>query len=202
MSKFFPTLFIGIALPAQAQPEDWYSFWGLGLAQNNYSGDRKNEVDRLKASNLDMTESKANVLGFYWPYSEQEALGFVLNGVATRFMPSRNKCNSFKEVSYTDSTISMSYMKFYGSEIGHGWYYRGDLGVNTSETSFKTHNCSDINQYEQVRDDDFGAALLLGGGYGFKYSEETRILVGMELSQTFIDNNEVTSLALTVNGLW
>ena len=202
MSKYLPTVFILFTFSTQAKQEDWYTLWGAGIASNSYSDIREKEVNRLEQTDLKMSESKMNAFGFYWPLSEQEILGVIGNGITTSFSSSGNKCYGFKEVAYTDNTLSLSYLKFYGREIGLGWYYRGDLGLNSSKSRYSENKCSDPSEFTRERDDDNGVAVLLSGGYGFRYSEETRILVGLEFTQTFIENNEVNSVALTINGLW
>jgi hypothetical protein len=184
---------------AQAKIESWYTFWGAGVANISYSGERKEEINFLTQKDGDSTGIHANALGFYFPIDNNSIYGFVIDAATTSY--NTDNISFIDSVSYSDSMLAFSYMNFYGSEIGDGLFYRADIGYNRA---FRTIEYS-FNDNESSQDEyEFGtgASVLLAAGYGIPVSEESRVLVSLEFRNSFVDNNEMQSIGLTVNGLW
>jgi hypothetical protein len=90
-------------------------------------------------------------------------------------------------------------MRFFGSEIGDGFFIRGDAGV--AQVTFE-------EGFLKVTSER-GFGYLLSVGYAFPVSNESRILVGVSFSdkQVNFPNGEIgnsswKSTTFTVGGLW
>jgi hypothetical protein len=183
---------------AQAEIESWYTFWGAGVSNISYSGERQAEINYLTQKDEGSTGIHANAFGFYFPIDNNSMYGFVIDAATTSYSTDIYFIDS---ITYSDSMLAFSYMNFYGSEIGDGLFYRADIGYNRA---FRTIEYS-FNDNESSQDEyEFGtgASVLLAAGYGIPVSEESRVLVSLEFRNSFVDNNEMQSIGLTVNGLW
>ncbi len=195
MKKYLLWLLLCISSSiAYADEEDWYTYWAIGTVNHDYPGGLNPEPDSLEAApGVDRTEMAFDMFGFYWPQSENSLLGFVISGSVDRFE------SRFSELQITQNLLGISGMRFFGSEIGDGFFVRVDAGLAqvTLEDSFLTVTS------------ERGFGYLLGVGYAFPVSNESRILVGVSFSDKQVNflneqvgNSSWKSTTLTVGGLW
>ncbi len=195
MKKYLLWLLLCISSSiAYADEEDWYTYWAIGTVNHDYPGGLNPELDSLEAlPGVDRTETAFDMFGFYWPQSENSLLGFVISGSVDRFE------SRFSELQITQNLLGISGMRFFGSEIGDGFFVRVDAGLAqvTLEDSFLTVTS------------ERGFGYLLGVGYAFPVSNESRILVGVSFSDKQVNfpngrvgNSNWKSTTFTVGGLW
>ncbi len=170
-----------------ADEEDWYTYWAIGVADFDYPGSLGSDLDSIEAlSSVDRSKTGFDVLGFYWPQADNRLLGFIVSG-STDFFEAGDQ-----ELKISQNLFGLSGMKFFGQEIGDGLFIRGDVGL--AEIVVKD-NFSTIAS-------DSGFGYLLGAGYAFPVSSESRILVSMNFSDKQINGNNWKSTTFTVGGLW
>lgn len=174
---------------AIAEVEDWYTYWAIGPADHNYGG----ELDSVMGAadsipGIDRTEIGLDMFGFYWPYDNTTMMGFVISGSYDRLEDNFGDYMQLNQYLYGFST-----MHFFGSEIGDGFYVRGDVGIAKMvlDSSFGATIGSDT-----------GTGFLLGVGYAWPVSAQSRVMLGMGLSRKNIEGDTVSSTVLTIGGLW
>ncbi|MCF6337663.1 MAG: hypothetical protein L3J84_06885 [Gammaproteobacteria bacterium] len=132
------------------------------------------------------------MFGFYWPQAKNSLLGFVISGSVDRFE------SGLAELQITQNLLGISGMRFFGSEIGDGFFIRVDAGL--AQVTFK-------NNFSTVTS-EHGFGYLLGAGYAFPVSSESRILIGVSFSDKQVNfngeigNSNWKSTTFTVGGLW
>lgn len=151
--------------------ESWYTLWGLGFSGASYSGDLGDAYEKLADTpGVDENSGVAlDLLGFYWPLAGHKTMiGFVINGSSSSVDD-----NLGDKLTLTTSQISFSTHHFFGKNIGHGWFVRGDIGFVRGSITVLDNNIT----AEQSSDSKLG--VLFGGGYGFSMGKETRFLLGL-----------------------
>lgn len=194
MMKQFLTialLSLTISLPtsASAEVEEWYTYWAIGSANHNYPNDLDNAIAVVDSiPGVDRTEIAYDMFGFNWPYDNNTTLGFVISGSSDRLEDSFGDYIQFNHYLY-----GFSAMRFFGREIGDGFYVRGDAGIAKIRM--------DTNIGFQLTSDN-GTGYLLGFGYAWPISGQSRVLIGMRFSNSSIEGDNVSSTAFTIGGLW
>ena len=87
-------------------------------------------------------------------------------------------------------------MKFFGKEIGDGLFLRGDLGIAKANLTVNTF----FGEY--TAETDTGVGYLLGVGYGIPVSEESRVLLSLNVSNKDIDGENWSAVTFNIGGLW
>ena len=175
------------SVTVHAAEEDWYTYWALGLADHDYPGSLDSLLDSVDSlPGVDRTEMGIDTFGFYWPQAENSLLGFVVSGSFDRF-----------ETPFVDAQINhyiygVSGMKFFGREIGDGFFIRGDAGL--AKIVVSSSFTSDVS--------DTGFGFLLGAGYAIPVSDESRILFSVNFSDKEVDNESWKAVTFNVGGLW
>lgn len=196
--------------PLRAEMESWYTYWSLGTASINYSQPVASYMNTLESQpqTFTRTQSAGDFFGFYWPLDNQTILGFVMstaNDTITRVDSKEPK--NFSEmflnfpyfsgisryVSLQQTLLGASTMRFYGKEVGDGFYIRGDAGIARLEVKSETSVPVSNKQ---------GFGLLAGIGYGFMVSEKSRLLLGLTYRYNKIGSYEYKSATFTIGGLW
>jgi hypothetical protein len=172
---------------AYADEEDWYTYWSIGMASHDYPGDLDALLDSVDSlPGVDRTEIGIDMLGFYWPQSGNRLLGFVISGSADSFD------SPFVDMQVNQYLYGVSGMKFFGREIGDGFFIRGDVGIATIsvQDSFSTTTS------------DPGFGYLLGAGFAIPVSNESRVMLGVNFSNKQVESDSWKSMTFTVGGLW
>jgi hypothetical protein len=168
--------------------EDWYAYWAIGVADHHYPGSLDSVLNALESlPGVDRTQLEFDMLGFYWPIKNRTLLGFVISGSADRCADGYGNYMQLNHYLY-----GLSSMHFFGKSIGDGFYVRGDIGIAkiNIDSSFGSANSNN------------GSGILLGVGYGWPISHETRILVGLSTSSYSVESESYSTTSITVGGLW
>lgn len=193
MKKILVTTLLSLLIifptSASAEVEEWYTYWAIGPANHNYGGDLDAAMDAVDSlPGIERTETGIDMFGFYWPYDNNTMMGFVISGSFDRLEDNFGDYIQLNQYLYGFST-----MHFLGREIGDGFYLRGDIGFAKMvlSDSFGT----DIGS-------DTGTGFLLGAGYSWPLSEQSRIMLGIGLSSKKIEGDNISSTVITIGGLW
>jgi len=187
-------LFILCALcsSADADVEDWYTYWSFGLASINYPGETGEVFDMVDSlPGVTRMTFTLDMFGFYWPMeNEQTILGFVVNNA------SDNLSDDYTTFSINQYLYGFSVMHFFGSEPGDGFLVRGDIGLSRAVMSISGGGFSDSSV------SDSGIGFLVGIGYGIVVSEESRVIIGLNVANREIEGDNISTVGVTVGGLW
>jgi hypothetical protein len=177
---------------AHAAVEQWYAYLGFGLSNVNYPGDLDRVFDEAEdLPGVTRTTICLDLLGFYWPVADNTVMvGGVINAVGDMLE------GNGATISLNQYTYSVSAMKFFGREIGEGFFIRGDIGVAKLVLSV------DGNGYDENEVSESGTGFLLGGGYGFPLSEGARLLVGANVAYRSIEDEAVSTTSASIGLLW
>lgn len=180
-------LLLMTSVAVHAEEEDWYTYWALGMANHDYPGSLDPLLNSLESlPGVDRTEMGIDSFGFYWPQTENRLLGFVISGSADSFD------SPFVDMQINHYIYGVSGMKFFGREIGDGFFIRGDAGLAkiVISSSFGTTAS------------DTGFGYLLGAGYGIPVSNESRVLLSVNFSDKDVEGESWKSVTFNVGGLW
>jgi hypothetical protein len=188
MKKLFLLLLLLCPLQSFAAQEDWYAYWSIGTADNHYPGDLDTLLDTLDSlPGVDRTQGSIDMLGFYWPQDNNLSVGFVISGSWDHFQ------TPVGDVQFNQYLYAVSAMKFFGKEIGDGFFLRGDFGL--AKAVF------DAGYYGSATSDT-GTGFLLGAGYGIPVSEDSRLLLSVNVSNKDIEGDTVSAVTFNIGGLW
>lgn len=192
MKKLLLVTLLWWPLQSMAAEEDWYTYWSFGFSNNSYPGGMDSFLSGLEAQpGVDRAEIAIDMLGFYWPIADKTTLGFVISGTADAFT---TPIGDFQINQYL---YGASLMKFFGKETGDGFFLRGDLGFAKASIS------TDIGSGGiYTIESDTGMGLLFGVGYGIPVSEQSRILLSINVSNKDIDGENWSAVSFNIGGLW
>jgi hypothetical protein len=184
-----PELAPDLAPGAHTRRESWYSYWGLGVMHPVYERPVQATLDQLQAGGASRFSYSYDLLGFYWPLSvrHNDLAGFVLDGQTDSYSSSGD---TFAINQYL---FALSFMRFYGPEIGEGVFLRGDVGA---ARWFLTETSADSLS------SDWGFGGLGGVGYGLAVSKGVRLLVQLDLGYRYVQSRSYESGALTLGALF
>ena len=175
---------------ANAEVEDWYSYWGLGIADHQYDEPLDSSINSVEAlPGVTRTEIAMDILGFYWPIGDQPStiVGFVINGSADRLD------DSYDYIQINHYLYGASVMHFFGKEPGDGFFVRGDFGVAKASLT---------DSYGSYSSSDNGTGYLLGVGYGIPMRSGWRLMFSATSTSRTIEDDEYNAIAFTIGGLW
>ena len=167
--------------------ESWYTNWGLGYAGIEYPAALDAVLDLVRSAGADNVSLTLDILGFYWPTNEQTIVGFTVHGFGDRYSAGGD---DFQINAYT---FSASLMHFVNARIGDGLFIRADLGP-----SRLTFDGDGVSSFES----DWGFGGLIGGGYGFPVSRETRILIHVNFAVRRVEGENFNNLGIMLSGLF
>ena len=197
MSRMLFTLAVVIALshPSAARDNDlesWYTYWGLGYANNTYPDELQAvRYDLNDLSGVDHFALALDTFGFYWPRGDGTLVGGIVNGSADVYESSDIELMTLYNFLYAFST-----MHFLTREIGQGLFVRADLGLARQSAEI------DIGVAEIEATSDWGTGFLLGVGYGIPVTSGTRLLINANVSFRRVEGDRYTSAGITLNGLF
>lgn len=175
--------------PAMAEVESWYTYWGIGFANHQHPDDLDDAFNAAESQpGVDRFQLSLELLGFYWPMRDNRTL---LGGIidATTDALSDDYGNSLELNQYL---YAFSAMHFFGEEPGQGFFVRGDIGfARAVVTSSFGDDASDMGQ-----------GLLIGGGYGWPVSEESRLILNVTYSNKQIESESFGVTTFNIAGLW
>ena len=171
LKLFLPLLIISPL--SHAQLESWYAYSGFGSANYNDS-----PYNNLTNTNISRVKFTMDIFGAYWPVAQTTTIiGFQLGSSADAISNGYN----INQLTYTATAASA--MHFFGYEPGDGFFLRGDVGlVKGSYTEDSV----------LVAQSQFALHTLIGGGFGFPISENTRILANFNASFNRLDSGSTS----------
>ncbi|MEQ1665883.1 MAG: hypothetical protein ABL927_10960 [Bdellovibrionales bacterium] len=158
--------------------EDWYTLWGLGISGISYSDKSlQAAVDIMdRTPGIDHSASNFDLFGFYWPMADRKSMqGFIINVLSDSFTAGN------ESLTIDQNLYAYSYHKFYGANIGDGWFLRGDIGLVKDIVEVKG-----TLAFTSTSKTGFG--VLAGGGYGWGIGTDTRMLLGLYVSSRKASN--------------
>ncbi|MEK6556495.1 MAG: hypothetical protein AABZ31_14700 [Bdellovibrionota bacterium] len=176
-----------------SRDEDWYTLWGFGFTSTDYDEEAVNDImdDADDEPGVDRSTANYDLFGFYWPMADKKTMhGFIINVV------SDSLDGPGGELYITQTLYAYSIQRFYGANIGDGWFIRGDLGVARATIDVETYT------YDDSDSGDFGLGILGGGGYALSLSQETRILFGAYVTSRKSGSDQATSASLNMGFLF
>lgn len=173
--------------------EWWYTYWGVGLAFISYPQDRDVIVSPLGANaSIGHLSLAMDVLGVYLPRKNfQTMIGGVLSLVMDRYS---DDSGSFQINQYL---ISASAVHFFGSNIGHGPFVRGDIGP-----AYEHHFTGGSGLGLSIGDGILGFGLLAGAGYAHPITDGTRALLMLSYASRIFHSGAVGTTSLTAGLLF
>jgi hypothetical protein len=176
--------------PAMAEVESWYTYWGIGLANHKHPDDLDQAFDQAAAQpGVTRLQISLELLGFYWPLANQRTLlGGIVTGSADNLSDDYGNSIQLNQYLY-----AFSAMHFFGNEPGQGFFLRGDVGLARAVLE-------DSGGYGATS--DTGQGLLVGGGYGFAISEQSRLILNATYSSKQIEGETYGATTFNIAGLW
>jgi len=164
-----------------AEPENWYMYLALGLANSQYPSAWEAEFSRVNAeAESSLHINSARELGVYFPIALTSAWGILLEH------NSDSISNTAQGGSFGIDTIMLgpSYCVFNGKEFGDGLFVRGDAGYATG-SSIGVSDSASL---------DFGH---VGSGYGYQLAAgigkttgpSNRIVLGINHQRLVLDGD-------------
>lgn len=195
MKKLFCTLTAVLSLitlttkvDAQTSIESWYTYWGLGYANPTYTGPLDNVLDQVRdIDGMENISIGIDMLGFYLPLNNQTMLGGIINGWGDSYTYNE------QEMQINGYLYSASAMYFLQSNIGDGFFLRGDLGA--AKMLITATGAKDTSS-------DWGWGVLVGGGYAIPLNDETRILININYTTSSIEDETYSTFQIMVGGLF
>lgn len=177
--------------------EDWYILFGGGFAGASYQGQFKDTIkfiDDLPGSTK-RTGGLAMDFGVYFPIGGHKSMiggNIELTGDGY----SNDTTAGEYRVSIGQALVAVSAYRFFGENIGNGWFLRGDLGV--AKTTLIYQQPSTSNQL--IEKTGFGA--LFGGGYAIPCGTETRVLFFINMSGRTFGGDRFRTMTLGADFLF
>jgi len=176
---------------AEDAQKSWHLFCSLGLASNSYSFEAGKVQALAKDTELENSVALSLELGVYWslPQRPGTLMGVVFNGGENR------SDNGGDELKITPYLLGFSSMRFFAPESKTGLFIRADLGMAAYRVEARgTEYFSDIS--------DLGYGVLVGGGYGIKYSRGGSILFNVNYALRRAGADTIGTFGMTVGTLW
>jgi len=177
--------------------EEWYILFGGGFAGAAYQGKFKDTVkaiDDLPGSTK-RTGGLAMELGVYFPTSSfKSMIGGNIELTGDGY--SNETAAGDYRASIGQALVAISAYRFFGENIGNGWFIRGDLGVAKTTMILEQPGLS--NQLTEKT--GFGA--LFGGGYAIPCGTETRVLFFINMSGRSFGGDRFRTLTLGADFLF
>jgi len=168
--------------------ESWYLYFALGYGKAYYPDPLQLTVDALGSiSGVSHVSISLDVPGVYWPlHNKHTILGGSLNGIGDRYEIS----GSSMQINHY--LLSLSSLHFLTGEIGDGVFLRGDVGMAWINVQSSLGLLSTSSA---------GIGILLGGGYSFPVSNETRITVNLNYCVRWVESESYRALSINVGVL-
>ena len=152
-----------------------------------YPGGLRSTIDRLRNESETSISIGIDILGFYWPLENQRTLlGGIISAAAERY----ELGGSYLQLNYY--TYAFSAMHFLNNRIGDGFFIRADAGPARAVGS--SNNSTSASE--------LGVGGMLGLGYGFVISPETRVLLNFNIAARRIEGFNYYAIGFTIGGLF
>ena len=178
--------------------ESWYVYLGAGYANNTYPDETQTVIDELNDSpDIDLSHLPlALELGFYRPWGSKTLLGAAVSANVDKYEATDDVLDV--EIDIHTDLYALSAMHFLTHAIGQGPFVRTDIGLARASYTLGVG----IPQSQVEDTSDWGAGFLIGGGYGLPVLNGTRVLVNTNFSLQHVEDEQVKSIRLALNGLF
>jgi hypothetical protein len=168
--------------------ESWYLYFALGYGKAYYPSPLQEAVDVLgSSSEVSHVGISLDLPGIYWPLRNNHTiLGGSLNGIGDRFE------TGGRSIQINQYLLSLSSLNFLTGEIGDGLYLRGDVGM----AWLNVQGSGGLSSSSSV-----GFGGLVGGGYAFPVSSETRITQNLNYGVRWVESDSYGSLSVNLGVL-
>ncbi len=172
-------------------PENWYLYFGGGLATVDYDLKTKKDIDALRKEANEGTDTRMTLhldyLGFYWPVTDRLLLG--LTGTATAdFWMGKGEDESSVQVQQTFFNASGIY---FFSDSDHRPFLRTEFGLGAlTMNSRKGPNGEGRNNVSN------GFGIAAGGGYAWAVSRGANLMTNLLASYRTAGGRRISSVAL------
>ncbi len=164
--------------------ESWYLYFALGYGQPFYASGLQETVDQLGSSSKRVGLSM-ELLGVYWPLrNDRTILGGSISAIADRFVVHNTT------IMIQQHLYSFSIMHFLNGVIGNGIFIRGDAGIAVLDV--------DMGGREELNSRNAGVGCMVGGGYSFPVSRETRITTNLHYAIRVIKGESHGALSINI----
>jgi len=181
-----------------AKIKSCYTYLGCGAPiRMNYPVEFENSLDIENYRGKD-SRVYVDLLGYYQPLSNKIIVGGILNTIEDKYeCPDGDK-------TIQQNSLSASAMYFYGLEIGYGFFLRSDIGIaSVREGHYSIPEWfSTEREFTEKKKSNIGIAFLLGGGYSFPITTNTRILLNLNYAVKYIERESYKTLNLSIGGLY
>lgn len=152
--------------------ESWYWGFNIGSGLVSYSDSTlKAAIDTAKAAGASHFPMYFD-LRFLWPLAgHQTAIGVSAGGVSDTYSNLL-----FNDVTITTSILALSVDHYFSSNIGDGFFVRGDLGFASTSISNYSFAFSGSTRYDGS---SRGIGVRGGLGYSVLLSDETRLPIAL-----------------------
>lgn len=151
----------------KSKNEWWYLNLGLGYAKVSYPDSEKSVIDSAAASpGVSNLSFIVDILSVYFPRKNFK----TILGAATSLIVDRYSASG-SSVQTSQYLVSASGMHFFGTNVGHGPFVRGDLGfaLESRQADGSGLGVGPSGTY-------LGFGMLAGAGYALPVSSGTRLL--------------------------
>ncbi|MFC1582678.1 hypothetical protein ACFL4W_03990 [Planctomycetota bacterium] len=184
--------------------EEWYFEFSMGSSAITFPEFVNEEVTAAEVANGPFSAGSMDYeMGVYWPVDDErnDLIGFVVSGVSTTYTPVDvdydPQTGEARTVQADASFLGLSYMRFFGEQVGEGFFLRGDVSFLGSYVSVS----NDFDQTETMLDGTF--AGLLGTGYGWIPSGwDTRILLYCRYHSVVLEDDRSSAYSIGVTFLY
>lgn len=169
--------------------ESWYTYWALGFADMDYTGELDDLLDLVRRNpEVDHLALDLDLLGFYFPIgNDRWLLGGIVNVGGDRYQVD-DAWFQLNQVQYSVSTLY-----FINQQIGRGFFARGDFGLSRLVIA-------DSDGGNEASESGWG--ILLGGGYSFPISPGTRLVLNANYARKRVEGDRYGKFSLSIGGLF
>ncbi|WP_455198055.1 hypothetical protein, partial [Kaarinaea lacus] len=171
-----------------ADVENWYIYWALGFASHDYPSEIDNYIDSAESiPGVERSEFAIDMIGFYWPVVNNNTMaGFAISGSGDLL---KDKYDDY--IQYNQYLFGASGMRFFGKEIGDGFFVRGDVGLASLRT---------ISNFQADESSDPGIGYLVGVGFGIAVSYDRRIMISVDFANNMIEGDNYKTTSFKIGG--
>lgn len=178
----------------KSRNEWWYTYWALGPAWISYPQESFDVVNPLRSTpGVSHLSFALDALGVYFPRRNfRTMVGGVASLAVDRFSDDSGS------VQINQYLLSGSAMHFFGTNIGHGIFVRGDLGL-----AWQIHSASGTGLGRGLAAVDYlGVGFLLGAGYAYPITQGTRVMGTLAYAIRIFPNGSLGTASAAVGLLF
>jgi hypothetical protein len=184
--------------------ESWYLYTAVGLSPINYDQTIQEAIDTYPGNQNANPGLYLEPVGFYFPiFNHQALLGVVSSFILDFYKFSGDfeetettTVTQYADLFFLQYSVQASLFYFLGKNIGHGFFFRGDVGLSSFwgnlEVSYSAKELPPQGQ-NQAFSYNPGLTALLGIGLALPISLDTRLLFNLNFQlKNAVDREDAT----------